>query len=147
VSSSAEQLDARLERELLAPLRMLRRRIRLYILVDGLLWFSTAVVLAVLAQMALDWNFRFSVGQRGVISALVVLYWLWAGYRRLYEPLTRPLPEDLLAGIADRAHPELCGRVSAAVELRGVARETPNSAANLSVGTSADLARLVLTEA
>jgi hypothetical protein len=147
LSSSAEQLDARLERELLAPLRMLRRRIRLYMLLDGLLWFATAVVLAALAQMALDWNFRFSVGQRGVISGLVVLYWLWAGYRRLYEPLARPLPEDLLAGIADRAHPDLCGRISAAVELRAVARGAPDSAGHLPVGASPDLARLVLAEA
>ena len=135
----SDTLTAELERRLYRPLQSLRFRVRGYLALLGLRWLIVAMILAGVAQMALDLLLRFTVDQRALISGVAALYWLWVAYRGLYVPLSRPLPDRLLAGIVDRAHPELHDRFLTAVEFAGAGGPRPT-------GTSPELVKAVLAD-
>lgn len=99
-----------------APLARLRRRCRLYLTLGGLVRLIAAMVLASGAQLLLDRTLRLTVDQRAVLNVLITLLWLWVIYRDLLLPLLVPLPDRLLAGAVDRAHPHLHDQIASAVQ-------------------------------
>jgi hypothetical protein len=133
----AERLDREVREKVLAPLGAVRRRARLYIALDGLQEFATAIVGACLIQFVLDWWLKLPVWQRVGLSVVIVLYWLGVIWWRLIAPLCRPMPDFLLAGLVDRANPGLRDRMSTAVELAG----------QTNPGRSPKLTQAVLAEA
>lgn len=115
----AEALPVRLQRHIFTPLTRLRHRCRLYLVLHGLRWLLIALIGAGLAQLGLDRWLKPAVEQRVLISSIVTLYWLWVLRRRLWTPLTRPLPDRLLAAIVDRGHPQLGDQFATAVQFSG----------------------------
>jgi hypothetical protein len=112
----ADSLDARLERRIFSPLAQLRRRCRLYLALEGLVRLGLLVLGASLAQLLLDRWLKLTLDQRGVLSAIIMLVWLWLLYRHLLAPLLRPLSDRALALAVDRAHPPLRDRIATAVQ-------------------------------
>ncbi|HPD29558.1 MAG TPA: hypothetical protein PLL20_06155 [Phycisphaerae bacterium] len=100
----------------LVRLDALARRIRLYLLADGLAVVSPAVLAAVLITLAVDHTFRLDTSMRWVqaISVWGVLCWLSRRY--LIRPAAVILAQADLATIIERKHPELGGRLIAATE-------------------------------
>jgi hypothetical protein len=108
----SNDLDARLR----APLARLRRRARLYLALEGLVQVALALLGAGLAQLLLDRWLRFSVDQRAFVNSIITVVWLWVIYRDLIARLLAPLPDDALATVVDRAHPELYDQITTAVQ-------------------------------
>lgn len=123
--------ERRLEERLLAPMTALRRRTRLYVALEGAVVLLTTMILTGTAQLILDCWLRLSWDQRVVINLLITAIWLVVIYRRLFRPLTLPLPNRTLAMAIDRVHPELREQLATAVQFaRGeVGAEATNSRA------------------
>ncbi len=102
---------------LLRPLARLRARVRTYLLLDGLVKFLALLAASGLVQLQLDRWLNFGVEERVVANLMITGLWLWALERMIVTPLVRPLPDELLARLVDRVHPELCGQLAAAVQL------------------------------
>ena len=117
-----ERLDREVRQKVLAPLAAVRQRARLYSALAGVQELSLAVAGASLVQFFLDWWLKLPVAQRAVLSAAPALYWLAVIWQKLLAPLCRAMPDFLLAGLVDRANPDLHDRLSTAVELAGAAR-------------------------
>lgn len=115
-ASVSESVRLRFKRRTLGRLETLARRIRLYLLVDGLAVVSPALLAAVLITLTVDHTFRLDAGMRWVqaISILGILGWLT--WRYLIRPLAGSLARADLATIIERKHPELGGRLIAAAE-------------------------------
>jgi len=106
----------RLEERVFAPLGRLRRRCRLYLALNGIVYLVLAIVYGGLAQLALDRWLKLSVDQRAVVSLVIAVFWLWVGYRSLLRPLLRPLSAGWLAAMVDRAHPQLHDQLATVVQ-------------------------------
>ena len=107
---------ARIEQRILAPLARLRRVCRLYITLEGLVGLGVAMLGACTVQLLLDRWLKLAVDQRALLNLLITTFWLWIAYRRLLLPLLRPIADDTLAGIVDRANPKLEDRIATAVQ-------------------------------
>ncbi|MBK8916022.1 MAG: hypothetical protein IPM64_15740 [Phycisphaerales bacterium] len=111
----SEGADA--QRDLLAPLRAVRARLRAYVVIGAVLQLLLAVLAACLLQFLLDRWLRFTVDQRAFLNGTITIFWLWVLHRYLVLPLERPLPVDLLARWIDARHPELHENITIAVQL------------------------------
>jgi hypothetical protein len=131
-------LHARLEQRIFLPLAQLRRRGRLYLVLDAAVFLCLTLLGGGVVQMLLDWGLNLAVDQRGVLSAFITAVWMWMLYRRLLVPLLRTavaagdgpygwtvgrgagryrsLSDRALALAVDRAHPELHDQIAAAVQ-------------------------------
>lgn len=132
-----EELASELRESVLAPLARLRRRARVYLALAGAQQLAVGVAAASLVQFLLDWSLKLPLSQRIVLSGVLLLYWAVVVWRKLIVPLSRPMPDHLLAGLVDRANPELHDRLSSAVEL---AEQMPS-------GRRPELVNTVLAEA
>jgi len=113
---------SRLQRQLVARLAQARRRVRLWLLVEGL-----AVVLAEAVALALftfwaDRTFRLGVGVRIGLVAVAGALLLLEVVRRIAIPLLTPVGLVALAGAIGRNragtdHGDLAGRVASVLEL------------------------------
>jgi hypothetical protein len=112
----ADSLETRLEQRIFAPLGRLRRRCRLYLVLNGMVYLVLAIVYGGLAQLALDRWLKLSVDQRAVVSLALAAFWLWVGYRSLLRPLLSPLSDRWLAAMVDRVHPQLHDRFATVVQ-------------------------------
>ncbi len=102
--------------ELARPLAALRRRVRVYLLLDGLVKFLALLTATGLAQLQLDRWLVFGMEERVVVNLIITGLWLWGIERLIVNPLLRPLPDVLLARLVDRRHPHLHGQLAAAVQ-------------------------------
>ena len=141
---ATDVLSGQLRQRVFTPLASLRQRVRLYLALDGMRRFVFVLIVAVLAQVALDWWLKLTVGQRALLSGGITIYWLWVVYRRLYLSLWRPLSDRMLAALVDRAHPELHDRLVTAVEFSKV--DGQYGARPLHWGASPELVLEVLQE-
>lgn len=116
MSASPLAITTDLDVRLRAPLARLRRRARLYIVLEGLVQVALALLGAGLLQLVLDRWLRFAVDQRAFINSIITLAWLWVIYRHLIARILAPLPDDALATVVDRAHPELYDQITTAVQ-------------------------------
>jgi hypothetical protein len=114
---AADPLTAQLARRIRAPLARLRLGCRLHLAIDGLYRAGFLVAAALLFQLVLDRWLRLTLDQRAALTSALAVLLLWITGRLLFLPLVQPLPDRLLAALVDRAHPELCGRLSTTVQL------------------------------
>ncbi|MGQ9650132.1 MAG: hypothetical protein ACUVXJ_08475 [Phycisphaerae bacterium] len=115
-ASVGESARLRFRQHTLVRLEALAKRIRLYLLADGLAVVSPAVLAAVLITLAVDYTFRLDASTRWVQAILVCGVVCWLSWRYLIRPAAVVLTQTDLATIVERKHPELGGRLIAATE-------------------------------
>lgn len=131
------------EQRVLAPLRRLRARTRLYLAARGGLLVLLAIVGAATVQLLLDRWLSLSVDQRVVLNLVLTVLWIWVIWRWLVIPMRRQLGSRLLAGWVDAADPAMEDRLQTAVEF---AQADPASDGHAEP-VSAELIDSVLAEA
>jgi hypothetical protein len=104
------------ERTVLTRLDSLGRRLRLYLLMDGLAVVSVAVAAAIFITLLMDYTFWLGRDMRAVqllslLATLGVVAWRFVG-----QPLQIPLTNNELAVIIERRFPQLQSRLITAVE-------------------------------
>lgn len=104
------------ERSVLSRLDALGRRLRLYLLMDGLAVVSVVIAAAVFVTLLMDYTFWLGRDMRAVqllsvLAALGAVVWRFVG-----QPLQIPLDADGLAAIIEREFPQLQSRLITAVE-------------------------------
>ncbi len=77
-------------------LKSLRRKLRGWVLVDGLARVLLVVVLLAVADMLLDRVFKMDVAQRAIMLALMLATLIVVAYRRLIRPLAVSPSDDAL---------------------------------------------------
>ena len=112
----ADNSARRLEERVFAPLARLRRRARLYLVLDGAVVSLLTIIAGSLTQMLLDWGLKLPVEQRAFVSVALLLVVLWIVHRRVVLPLLSGLSDETLALAVDRAHPQLHDRLASAVQ-------------------------------
>lgn len=115
-----DELARRLDDRVLRRLAALRRRVRAYVLLDGLTRLAASLVLAALIQLILDRWLKLSVDQRAFVNVVITLVWLAVAYRRILVPMSARLSDAALAAAVDRANPEAVDQISSAVEFAGL---------------------------
>ena len=112
----SDAVREQLEEQVLSRLRRLGRRVRLYLLIDGLAMVSAAVVASVLVTLLIDRTLKLDRDMRlaQLLSLLVVM--LVLVWRRIVGPLRVPLRPDDLALLVERRHTRLQSRLIFAVE-------------------------------
>ncbi len=112
-----------LDPQLTSLLSNLRSRVRRYIWLDSLLAVAAVVLVAFWLGLALDFlpvqvgGTEMPRSARGVLLALVGAAVLGLLLTLLVARLRRPLPDDSLALLVERHHPQLSGRLVTAVQL------------------------------
>ena len=113
-----------LDPRLTSLLHSLRQRIRRYVVWDSLLAVAAVVLGAFWLGLALDYLPVKLGGTEMPRLARTLLLLVVAGLvlsilgRMLFGRLARPLPDDSLALLVERQHPDLGGRLVTAVQLR-----------------------------
>jgi hypothetical protein len=104
------------ETTVLRRLAALGRRLRLYVLLDGLAVLSAVALLAVVTTLAVDYTARLDRDMRAVqlVSLLVVL--LGIAWWRIVRPLRVVLSVEHLAVLVERRFPQLSSILVSAVE-------------------------------
>ena len=120
-----ETTRLRFDASTFSRLRALGRRVRSYLLLDGLALVSVAVLASVLITLGVDWTFRLGWDMRltqlsTLLLALAVVAW-WS----IVRPLRVPIRADQLAVLVERRHPELRSRLISAVEFVSFATNRP----------------------
>lgn len=108
-------LSAARER-ILAPLSRVRRRARLFMILNGLVRLALAFLIGGAAQFGLDYMLRLPVDQRAVINVIITLAWMWVAHRYVLRPLMSAISDLVLASHVDRAYPRLADGMSTAVQ-------------------------------
>ena len=112
-----------LESNLIALLESLRHRVRRYVVWDSVLAIAVVVLAAFWIGLALDYGPVLLGGTEmprlARLILLLILGALLAGIvaKMLIGRLRRPLPDDSLALLVERHHPQLGGRLVTAVQL------------------------------
>lgn len=98
------------------PLRRLRVRWRVYAAQSGVVRVWLLVVLSSLVQLFVDRWLRLTPDQRATFNIALTGAWSWWAWRHVVRPVTRPIADEDLARLLDRANPELRDLLSAAVQ-------------------------------
>lgn len=88
-------------------LQRLRRRLTLWVVVDGLSRLLMGLIAFLAIDLWLDWSFQMDRPQRIVMLMLAAAGLLSAVYRRLWKPLAVPPTDDALILEVEEKHPEL----------------------------------------
>ena len=112
----ADNLARLLEERVLTPLARVRRRARLYLVLDGAVAALLTLMAGSLVQILLDWGLKLAVEQRAFVSIVLLAIVLTVIHRRVVAPLLSGLTDQTLALAVDRAHPQLHDRVASAVQ-------------------------------
>ena len=83
----------------------MRRRLRVHLLVEGVFWTLTAVLLAAAISLALDRIWRFNLSTRLALLVLAGAAIVAVVVRRLVRPLSLPLADLDLAELVNRRAP------------------------------------------
>ncbi|TWU42734.1 DUF4175 domain-containing protein [Novipirellula artificiosorum] len=108
---------------------LLRQQIRRYVVIDSLLAIAAVILTAFWIGLALDYGPVLLGGTEMPPLARAILLMLVAGTviaitaRMLMGRLRRPLPDDSLALLVERQHPNLGGRLITTVQLSEATRE------------------------
>ena len=100
-------MKSNLSPEILRLFQRLRRKIRLYLAVEGgaILCFHVGVFFWI--SLVLDRFFEPSVGWRSFFLALTVLFFLWDAWRLIFAPIFKPLSNHALAILLERRFPHV----------------------------------------
>ena len=118
-----------LESNLITLLESLRQRIRRYVVWDSVLTIAVVLLAAFWIGLALDYGPVFLGGTemprlaRGILLLLVGILVVGIVAKLLIGRLRRPLPDDSLALLVERHHPQLGGRLVTAVQLTAPNRD------------------------
>ncbi|MBI3839430.1 MAG: hypothetical protein HY288_16040 [Planctomycetia bacterium] len=104
-------------REVLRRLIDVRWRLRSHLLVEGLFWTTSGVMLTAGASLALDWLLRFNLPTRMGMLAIAVAAISVLAVRRLVRPLLLPLADLDLAELLDRRCPGVGQQISNVLQL------------------------------
>lgn len=107
----------RIPREVKRALRHLRRRIRLYVLAEGLAAIVIVLGLAFWLGLAIDWTFEPSREVRILAGGLIGLATLWVIFRYVLRRIFARLRDQSLALLLERRFPHLDERLLTTVEL------------------------------
>lgn len=99
-----------------APLAALRRRARLYLLLDGVVRLVLALTVGGLAQLLIDRWLKLTIDQRAALNLAITTFWFWVIYRYLVVRVVRPLTDEDLAAVVDRRNPQLFDQLTTAVQ-------------------------------
>ena len=111
------------QRVLERRLRGIRRRLRLHLLVEGLFWVTTAVLVATAVTFALDCAFRFNLPTRYGLLAVAVAAILYVVARKLVRPLLLLLAPLDLAELLDRRVQGVGQKISNVLQLPDLLRD------------------------
>ncbi|QDV44733.1 hypothetical protein Enr13x_46020 [Stieleria neptunia] len=134
-----------LDPQLQSLLQSLRGRIRRYVVWDSVLAIIAVVLVAFWIGLLIDYvpvtlgGTEMPRSARGILLAAVGFAVFVIVVRMLIDRLSRPLPDDSLALLVERHHPQLAGRLVTAVQLSRPGRSGDSH--------SPDLLRLVHREA
>lgn len=98
-------------------IRDLRRRISLWLAVDGIGRVLLLLVVLIGIDLVLDRQFSMDRPQRIVVLGLIGFALAVVTYRRLIRPLSRKLSDDALCLVVERRHKELGDGLISAVQL------------------------------
>ncbi|HEV3136600.1 MAG TPA: hypothetical protein VGZ26_01830, partial [Pirellulales bacterium] len=104
-------------RAVLRRLADVRRRLRSHLLVEGLFWTTSALMLAAGASLMLDWLLRFNLPTRLGLLAIAVAAISVLAMRRLVRPLLLPLADLDLAELLDRRRAGVGQQISNVLQL------------------------------
>jgi hypothetical protein len=107
----------RIPREVKRAVRQLRRRIRLYVLSEGLAAVVIVVGLAFWLGLAIDWTFEPSRDVRMLAGAAIALATLWVIYHFILRRVFARLRDQSLALLLERHFPHLEERLLTTVEI------------------------------
>ena len=113
----------KIDSKLRALLDSLRERIRRYVVVDSLLAIAAVVLGAFWIGLALDYGPVLLGGTemprtaRAILLFIVSATVIGTAVKLLFGRLARPLPDDSLALLVERHHPQLGGRLVTTVQL------------------------------
>ena len=105
------------EQRVLAPLRALGRRLRWYVVLDGLPIVLATTICFLVATFLVDRSLWLARDMRAVQLLSLILVVAAATWRWIVRPLTVPLPCSDLALLLERRFPQLHSRLITAVEL------------------------------
>lgn len=111
-----ETTTQRFRTAVLARLRSLGWRLRLYVLLDGLAMVSVAVLVSVVITLVIDrslrleWDMRFAQLASLLLALAIVIWWV------VVRPLRVPVRVEHLAVLIERRFPQLASRLISAVE-------------------------------
>ncbi len=124
-ANASQSVRMRFEQRTLPRLSALARRIRLYLLLDGLAILSPAILAAVLITLAFDHTFRLDLSMR-YVQAIAVLGILGGlTWRHILRPASVSISEGDLAALVERSNPQLGGRLLSATEFTPAADKPP----------------------
>ncbi len=98
-------------------LERVRRRLRLHLLIEGLFWTLTAVLVAAVTSYALDRVFRLSLPVRQGLLLVALVAIGVVVYRKLVRPLSLPLDDLDLAALLDRRAPGVGEQIANVLQL------------------------------
>jgi type II secretory pathway component PulM len=117
----------------------LRRRLQLWLLIDGFSRLLTAAVGLAAFDFLLDWRYEMDRPQRAVVLGLSLSALAVVAYRRLWQPLTTSATDAALALKIEQRHPKVHERLISALELARLdhppAGASPHLIAAVSSGT------------
>lgn len=121
----ASAVKDRFETQVRPRLARLRRRLRFYLLLDGLAILSLSLVAVVGVTLLVDWTFRLDTDMR--LVQLVSLTAALAGiaWRFIADPLRIRITINQLATLIERRHVDLKSRLISAVEFASATEATP----------------------
>lgn len=111
-------------RRILRALSILRQRVRRGFVLEGVAVIACGVVIALIVSFLLDYFLRLPQAVRTVLLLSACGLVAYAVVRRIIRPLGLKLPDDELAVLVERSHPQLRERLLTAVELTKSGAET-----------------------
>lgn len=112
-----DETRRRFDRRVGSRLRGLGRAVRAYLLIHGLARVSAAALSLVLFTLFVDWAFQLGWDMRLAQLLTCIAGWGGLACRWLGPAVRLKLPDATLAGLVERAHPQLASRLVTAVEM------------------------------
>jgi len=104
------------ERNVLTRLRGLGRRLRLYIMIDGLAYLTLALIAAILITLFVDRIFKLNWDMRLVQLATLLIAIGIIAWQAILKPLYIPIRHEQLALLVERRFPQLQSSLISAVD-------------------------------
>jgi len=105
------------QRRVLSRLNVVRQRLRLHLLVEGLFWFLAATFVLAAASLMLDRLFRFELSTRLALLALGAGALVWVAVQRLVRPALVKLDDLDLAELLNRRAPGVGQQIANVLQL------------------------------
>lgn len=105
------------ETRVVPRLRAVQRRLRLYVVCEGIAALAGALVFCFLLQLVIDWNLRLRVDLRAGLLAVVVAILARVVWQTLLRPLRQHVDLEDVASVIERRIPAIDSRLISAVQL------------------------------